>query len=176
MKPLSVTVILLALATTPALAQQMQHQHAGMPQETGQSAFAAIQEIVNLLENDPSTDWSKVNIEALRQHLIDMDNVTLQARVATEEGPRSVRFVVTGDGGVPDSIRRMVTAHAMMMDGQNGWHYAAEAIPKGAILTVTPKGPSELAKLKALGFIGIMAGGMHHQMHHLMVAQGFHPH
>jgi len=54
---------------------------ASVPSEPGQAAFAAIQEIVGILEADPTTDWSKVNIEALRQHLIDMDNVTLRAEV-----------------------------------------------------------------------------------------------
>jgi hypothetical protein len=54
----------------------MQHgpgQAAALPTQPGQSAFAAIQEIVAMLEADPKTDWSRVNIEALRQHLIDMD-------------------------------------------------------------------------------------------------------
>ena len=31
-----------------------------LPTESGQSAFAAIHEIVELLEADPKTDWSKV--------------------------------------------------------------------------------------------------------------------
>lgn len=176
MKLISVAATLLLMASTPAIAQQMHHQHAGMPLEPGQSAFAAIQEIVGLLERDPATDWNKVNIEALRQHLIDMDNVTLRARVTTEEAPGSIRFIVTGDGAVQDSIRRMVLAHAAMMDGQNNWHYQAEPIADGAILTVTPEDPSQLVKLRALGFIGIMAEGMHHQMHHMMLARGFNPH
>ncbi len=34
---------------------------------------------------DPETDSSQVDIEALRQHLIDMDNVTLRARVHVQE-------------------------------------------------------------------------------------------
>jgi hypothetical protein len=33
-----------------------------------------------------------------------------------------------------------------------------------------------MLKLRALGFIGIMAQGMNHQMHHLMLARGFNPH
>ncbi|MDP1699378.1 MAG: hypothetical protein Q8L53_00255 [Aestuariivirga sp.] len=36
-----------------------------LPQETGQSAFAAIQEIVAILSANPATDWSKIDIEAL---------------------------------------------------------------------------------------------------------------
>src|SRR5215475_4151224 len=45
----------------------------------GQDAFGAIQEIVEILQSDPKTDWSKVNIDGLRQHLIDMNEVTLHA-------------------------------------------------------------------------------------------------
>ena len=55
----------------------------GQPTMPGQDAFGAIQEIVQILEADPTTDWSKVNIAALREHLVDMNEVTLRA-VATE--------------------------------------------------------------------------------------------
>lgn len=73
-------------------AHHMQHdagEHSTSPTATvpmlpGQEAFGAIQEIVNILEADPSTDWSKVDLEALRQHLIDMNEVTLHATVATK--------------------------------------------------------------------------------------------
>ena len=41
--------------------------------------------IPRLLEADPATDWSKVNIGALREHLIDMNEVTLHA--AAHEKP-----------------------------------------------------------------------------------------
>jgi hypothetical protein len=33
-----------------------------------------------------------------------------------------------------------------------------------------------LPRLKALGFIGLMTLGMHHQEHHLMIASGRGPH
>ena len=55
--------------------QMMQYrtkEMAGQPTMPGQDAFGAIQETVSLLEADPATDWSKVNIAALREHLIDM--------------------------------------------------------------------------------------------------------
>jgi hypothetical protein len=38
----------------------------------GQVAFGAIPEVVRILEANPATEWSKVNISALQQHLIDM--------------------------------------------------------------------------------------------------------
>ena len=75
--------------------------------QPGQGAFAAIQEVVEILMADPKTDWSKVNIDALRQHLIDMNNVTLAANVKNQPIDRGVRFDVTGEGPVRNSIRRM---------------------------------------------------------------------
>lgn len=145
------------------------------PTEPGQSAFAAIQEIVQILEDDPGTDWSRVNIEALRQHLIDMNNVTLAAHVSNEAIDGGMKFVVTGDGTVRDSIQRMASAHAATMDGVGGWHFTAKGTADGAIVEVSVP-PQDKDKLKALGFIGVMTRGMHHQEHHLMIARGEHPH
>ena len=119
-----------------------------------------------MLEADPQTDWSKVNIEALRQHLIDMNNVTLEAKVTSEPVDGGMRFDVTGEGPVRDSIRRMVMAHAATMNGVDGWHFQAATTESGATLSVVP--PSkDLGKLHGLGFIGVMTRGMHHQEHHL---------
>jgi hypothetical protein len=146
-----------------------------IPAQPGQSAFAAIQEIVGILEADPKTDWTKVNIEALRQHLIDMNNVTLSATVTSEPVEGGMRYRVTGVGPVQDSIRRMVMAHAASMDGVNGWRFEAATIDEGATLTVRAPA-SDMAKIRGLGFIGIMTRGMHHQMHHLMLARGENPH
>jgi len=73
----------------------------------GQDAFTAIQEVVEILTADPKTDWSKVNIDALRQHLIDMNNVTLNAQVTNVPIDGGMIFALTGDGPVRDSIRRM---------------------------------------------------------------------
>ena len=91
-RPLTLSVALLF----PLLAQaqgsgQMNHSQmnhdammltsaAGEVTEGGQGAFAAIAEVVALLDADPATDWSRVDIEGLRQHLIDMGNVTMRAQ------------------------------------------------------------------------------------------------
>ncbi len=101
---------------------------AGTPTQPGQSAFAAIQEIVQIFEADPHTDWSKVDIEALRQHLIDMNNVTLAAQVKSEPIDGGIRFIVTGTETIVDSIRRMILAHAATMGGFAGWHFTAQTI------------------------------------------------
>lgn len=91
-----------------------------------------------------------------------------------EEG--SMQFSVVGDGQVQASIKRMLLAHAATMNGVDGWKLAAETADKGAVLTVTPPDQASMIKLRALGFMGIMTLGMHHQQHHWMLANGMSPH
>lgn len=147
-----------------------------LPSEAGQSAFAAIQEIVAKLEADPATNWSTVNIEALRQHLIDMNSVALNADVRTEPLSDGRKFIVSGEGQVVLSIQRMLTGHAATINGGDAWAFSAETNASGASLTVKPTNAADLVKLDGLGFIGIMTMGMHHQEHHWMIAKGMHPH
>jgi hypothetical protein len=170
------------LIPTAALAQMtheqmMQEHHGGgsAPTQPGQGAFAAIQEIVGILEADSKTDWSKVDIDALHRHLIDMNNVTLAAEVKSEPVEAGIRFMVRGEGAVCDSIRRMAAAHAATMNGVDGWRFEASEIDAGASLTVRPPA-KDAAKLHGLGFLGVMTRGMHHQEHYLMIARGEHPH
>ena len=150
--------------------------HPAVPTQTGQDAFAAIQEIVEILEADKTTDWTNVNIDALRRHLVDMNSVTLLAVSRSEPLGDGMRFVVTGNSDlVVGSIRRMTAAHAATMNGAGGWQFMAAQVDGGAVLEVRVP-PADMAKLKALGFIGVMTRGMHHQQHHLMIARGQHPH
>ena len=98
-----------------AVPASAQHSHSGPadsmnPTETGQSAFAAIAEIVQILNDDPETDWDKVNIQALRDHLVDMDLVMTQAVVSARTEGRTVEFSVTGDEAVAGAAKRMVLA------------------------------------------------------------------
>ena len=149
------------------------------PTSPGQAAFGAIAEIVGILEADPRTDWSKVNLEALRQHLIDMDEVTMHAAVMQVEVPGGFRADVTGSGRTIDAIRRMTTSHARTMMAATGPRMSVAEIPSGARVTVTASDPAdtrEVARLRGLGFIGVLASGSHHQMHHLMIARGESPH
>jgi hypothetical protein len=76
---------------------------------------------------------------------------------------------------VRDSIRRMIAAHAAAMNGVDGWRFESSLIDDGAALTVIPPA-KDLAKLRGLGFIGVMARGMDHPPHHLMIARGENPH
>lgn len=143
----------------------------GMPTSSGQDAFGAIQEIVQILEADPATDWSKVNIEALRQHLIDMNEVTLHAKADVRTTDNGIVIAVTGEGRTRDAILRMVPAHVHEL-ANLGWNAGTSELPDGVKLTVTANQAVSLEKLRALGFIGIMVQGGHHQPHHLMMAKG----
>ncbi|WP_253279954.1 hypothetical protein [Phaeobacter sp. 11ANDIMAR09] len=166
---------ILALLAFPASAQ---HAHPGSagPTETGQSAFAAISEIVQILSDDPHTDWAKVNIQALRDHLVDMDLVTTQAKVATRTEDRVVEFVVMGQGDVVNAVRRMTLAHSPMLEMAAGWSVAAEPSDGGATMRVEAGTDQELARVLGLGFFGVMTIGAHHQAHHMQMALGEAPH
>ena len=73
------------------------------------------------------------------------------------------------------SIQRMVMAHAGIMNGVGGWKITGAETDNGAVMSVIVPA-KDLKKLQALGFIGMMTHGMHHQEHHLMIARGEHPH
>lgn len=144
---------------------------AGRPSMAGQAAFGTIQEVVRILEADPATDWSKVNISALREHLIDMDEVTMRAVAAERRLDNGVEITLTGTGRTLAAIKRMVPAHAQELTHM-GWDAKAEELPDGVKLTVTGADAKQATKLRALGFMGIMVEGEHHQAHHLMMAKG----
>jgi hypothetical protein len=143
----------------------------GAPTMPGQDAFGTIQEIVQMLESDPSTDWSNVNIAALREHLIDMNEVTLHAAAEEHPRPDGIEIRITGEGRTLEAIKRMVPAHVHELQ-MSGWDARTEDLPNGVRLTVSGADARQAVKLRALGFMGIMVQGAHHQMHHLMMAKG----
>jgi hypothetical protein len=157
----------------------MMHGQGGMmmgagaaPAQLGQDAFSAIQQVVQQLQADPATDWSKVDIDALRAHLIDMNLVTLQAVVSSEDVEGGARYTVTGSGEVIGAIQRMVPAHAAQMSGDPAWHAGTMPLENGVLLTVHATNPADVPKVRALGFLGFMVQGDHHLPHHLMLATG----
>jgi hypothetical protein len=145
------------------------------PTQAGQDAYAAIAEVVRILEADAGTDWSKVNLEALRQHLVDMNQVTLRAVSRATNVPGGARFEVTGQGTTAESIRRMLGAHAPMLDQMTEYRATSENIPGGVRLTVLAEGTGDTATeswIRGLGFIGLLTVGAHHAVHHLALARG----
>jgi hypothetical protein len=148
---------------------------AALPTSSGQAAFATISEIVRLLKADPKTDWSRVNIEALRQHLIDMDDVTMHAVVVQRNVAGGIEVDVTGTGRTAGAIQRMAVNHSRMLDQGAEYRAAARTLPNGAQITFTAKNPSDakmVAQIRGLGFAGLMTEGNHHAPHHLALARG----
>ena len=158
--------------------QGMMGAHAGMhatsttPTMPGRDAFGAIQEAVQILEADPKTDWSKVDLEALRQHLIDMNEVTLRADAASKQIDGGLEIAVTGTGRTLVAIQRMIPAYAQNVNGYNGWTAKAASLPNGELLTVSATDPKEIQHIRGLGFIGLLVSGSMHEPHHLAMAKG----
>ena len=168
--------LLLALSLSGPVAAQHSHSATGHavpdPQETGQSAFAAMAEIVALLRADPDTDWANVDIAALRRHLVDMELVTMEAEVTRSARPAGIRFEVRGAPRVLDAIRTMVPVHAPFLAAETGWDVTTEDLGDGVALLVD----GDTDQIQGLGFFGLMTIGAHHQEHHLMMAKGATPH
>jgi hypothetical protein len=147
----------------------------GVPTLPGQDAFGAIAEIVRILDADPQTDWSHVDLERLRQHLIDMNEVALRAEVKTSPVPGGLVMDVTGAGRTEPAIRAMVIPHAAELDQMPGFAAKTEPIQGGVRFTVTAQDAEDakaVARVRGLGFIGLLTLGAHHQPHHLAMARG----
>lgn len=148
---------------------------ATLPVLPGQAAYGAIGEVVRLLKADPATDWSRVNVEALRQHLIDMDEVTMRATVTQRNVPGGLELEATGSGRTAAAIRRMAVSHAKMLDQSTEYHATAQETPGGVRLTVTARNTADaraVAQIRGLGFAGLMTEGDHHAAHHMALARG----
>jgi hypothetical protein len=154
---------------------EMHMRQAGAPRMPGQDAFGAIAEVVQMLDADPTTDWSKVDLDRLRQHLIDMNEVVLRAQVTPTPVPGGLAMDVTGTGRTEQAIRAMVVPHAAELDRMPSYTAKTELIPGGVRLTVTARTADDaktVARLRGLGFIGLLAEGGHHGPHHLAMAKG----
>jgi hypothetical protein len=158
-------------------AQHMQAMHgmAGGPTMPGQDAFGAIAEIVRILEADQATDWSRVDLERLRQHLIDMNEVVLRSAVKQAPIPGGLAMEITGSGRTEQAIRAMVVPHVVELDRMAEWSARAETLPGGVRLVVVAERPDDaklVARIRGLGFAGLITQGAHHQAHHLAMAKG----
>ena len=144
--------------------------------QPGQAAFAALKEAVAYLEADPTTDWSKVNITRLRDHLVDMDEVVMHANAKLDETPEGVRIFFTGEGRTLAAVKRMIPAHAAMMAGYHEWVSKTVVGDAGVTWTIATASNAERVRIKALGPFGLLTLGSHHAIHHLALAKGEMPH
>ena len=160
---------------TQMMLRMMRAMAAGGAIMPGQDAFGAIMEIVNLLDADPATDWTKVDLERLRQHLIDMNEVVLRSAVKPTPVPGGLAMEITGTGRTEQAIRAMVGPHATELDRLPAYAAKTEPIAGGVRLTVVARKSDDakaVARIRGFGFAGLMTEGAHHQAHHLAMAKG----
>jgi hypothetical protein len=178
-----VTIVLAGSA--PGASAQMTHSgHSGDTQmaasaaltEPGQGAFGALSEVVRVLEADPSTDWRKVDLTGLREHLVDMDRLVSDVVVKETELPDGIRAVATGDSETAAALARMIPAHAHQLAQDTRWIVETFTYDAGVELQVTSPDPATVARIKGLGFFGLMASQDHHREHHLQMARGENAH
>ncbi len=181
------TACLLATASLPAQAQHHDDRaHDSMTDATaqmpltapGNDIFGTVQEAIKALEADPDTDWSQVDMERLRQHLIDMHHVAMNVAVVDKEAIEGgVRLVVEPTTEpARASLERVLEAHPTMLEHDAGWQMTVEPSDGQFTLTVTDPAGAAADKIRGLGYIGLLAYGPHHQHHHWMMARGQSPH
>ena len=154
------------------------HQSSATLTEAGNDAFGTIQEVINKLNADPNTDWSKVNIEALRQHLLDMNDMTLHVEVVSQTSINNgLQAIITPTTKRAETaLDRVFKAHPGQLQRETGWTMKVTKSAKRYTLTITTTKPSDVNKIRGLGYIGLMAYGNHHQPHHWAMATGNNPH
>jgi len=106
----------------------MNHEHkmemsGGGLTEAGNDAFGTIQEVIAKLNNNPNTDWEKVNLEALRQHLLDMNDMTLNVEVISQKpirnGMKAIVRPTTARAAL--ALERVFKANPTQLKREAGW-------------------------------------------------------
>lgn len=186
----SLFILSLCYTSINAIAADMDHSkmsHSAMkitptshtlPTEKGNDAFGTIQEVISLLGSDPTTDWSKVNLEALRLHLLDMEDMVSNVEVLSQKSISSgmVAVVKPTSKRAAKALKRIFMAHPQVLKSESGFEMNVKFINGQYTLTTTTSNPADVDKIRGLGYIGLMALGNHHQAHHYAMAKGLNPH
>lgn len=171
----SLIIGLIVLQPTTGRAQHNHHAGDVSLREAGNDIFGTIREVVLKLEADPATDWRQVNLEALRRHLLDMNAFTEAVTVLSQEPVEGgIRIRVRPQNErAQKALRRVLGMHPAMLMQETGWTMEAARDEDAWIITCTTEGDAaEVARIRGLGYIGLLATGAHHQRHHWMIATG----
>jgi hypothetical protein len=173
-------VIFAILGSGPAVANHVLLPD-GSPialQQSGQAAFATLQEAIDHLIDDPTTDWQSVNVEALRLHLRDMNAVMMEVDVtdvvAIENGLSVLVQPRTPLAGA--ALSRMLTAHPAALAMETGWVMRVVREKRGYRVRTTGQNAVDADKIRGLSYAGWMAMGNHHPLHHWGIITGQNPH
>jgi len=163
--------------------QHSGHAHSGSQSavpltEAGNDTYGTLQEALQQLLADPKTDWSKVNMEALRQHLVDMNNFTVNIDIVQQTPIKNGVEIILHPHNkrVAESLKRMFAAHPAQLKNETGWDMKIVDLNGKYKISISTRDLNEVKKIQGLGYIGIMAWGNHHQAHHWMIAKGGNPH
>ena len=142
------------------------------PKEPGQSAFGALSEIAVIIEQE-KVDWGLVDMDALWEHLKDMNSLMVNVKVEKEELLNGLLMNVTSNADSVRAIDNMIPAHStFLMAVRPKWNISFGKIKDGYFIRVLSDEDNEIAKIKALGFSGFMVQDNHHAAHHLTIASG----
>jgi hypothetical protein len=185
---LSIVAMIMAMSMASAHMHHANMNHAAMMgnntattpvvlTESGTDPFATLQEVITALEANPGTNWEKVNIEALRLHLVEMQDMTINVDVKHQYIDNGFQAVVTPTTNrAVKSLTRVLSGHPAQMKAETGWDMQVSNNDDIFTLTVVSKKAHEVAKIRGLGYIGVMSYGNHHQPHHWAMASGENPH
>jgi len=150
----------------------------GSLSEAGNDAFGTVQEVIVQLNNNPNTDWKKVNIEALRRHLLDMNDMTVNVEVISQENiPNGLKAIIKATTKrAALALERVFKAHPAQLQRETGWKMTVQKQGNQYVLTIVSENSQDIDKIRGLGYIGLMAYGNHHQPHHWGIATGSNPH
>jgi hypothetical protein len=99
----------------------------------------------------------------------------LRSAVKASPVPGGLAMEITGTPRTERAIRAMLVPHAVELDGMADWTARTERMPGGLRLTVTARAAGDartVARIRGLGFDGLLVQGGHHGPHHLAMAKG----
>lgn len=158
--------------------QQMMKSAESNLTQAGNDIFATIQEVIVRLNNNPDTNWATVDIEALRQHLLDMNDMAVNVEILNRKPLiNGLRIALQGTTARAEkTLARVFKVHPKHLKSETGWDMKVERYGKQFIVTTTTEKPEQTQKIIALSYIGLMAYGKHHQLHHWGMSTGQNPH
>ncbi len=143
------------------------------PQESGQAIFGALSEVNKLIEENEMINWATVDIDALWEHLQDMNALMTGVNVDKVSLANGLKMRISGTGAAKKAMDNMLPAHSTFLKGvRPDWNINLSSDGSDYVLVVTSAIASEIQRIKALGFSGFMVQDDHHAAHHLSLALG----
>ncbi len=189
---ITASLIGLAIIASSALAASDEHDSELMEQhghqiaapssanltQAGNDMFGTVQEVIQQMNEQDGFSWKEVNLEVLRQHLLDMQDMTENVEVV---GQRPVAngvelHIKATTPRAFNALKRVFSAHPAQLKKETGWEMLVSQQDDLFVLTTTSSNSNDTDKIRGLGYIGLMAWGNHHQPHHWAMATGQNPH